>query len=419
MIEIAEEENRKVRAFLIGEPGNDLSELSGLVETLGLEIAEKLTLSRLEVQPAYGMGSGKAQEISSRSKEIQADCIIFDFNLEPTKQRNWEKLAKIPCFDRQEVIIRIFAQRAQTREAVLQVELARLTYSLPRLAHSYGDMARQRGGSYGSKGAGETQLELDQRRIRDRIAQTKKELDQVIKVRETQRKRRDSIPVPECALIGYTNAGKSSLLNALTGADAFVENKLFATLDPLTRKLNLKDGNGILLTDTVGFISNLPHSLIDAFKSTLAEAKQADLQLIVLDASDPNVYQHYQTVTKVLAEIDAQDNEKLIVLNKCDRFENESVLDPVQLSSIKLKFPDAVCVSAKDHTGFEELSNAISHKLLGSVQMYEIPGNEFEIIRQIRSNGVVLNEEWKDTTVVMQARITGRTKALAKPYLIN
>ena len=168
-------------------------------------------------------------------------------------------------------------------------------------------MARQRGGSYGSKGTGETQLELDQRRVRQKIHQTKKELEEVIKTRETQRKKREALPVPECALIGYTNAGKSSLLNSLTGANSFVENKLFATLDPLTRKLNLKDGTSILLTDTVGFISNLPHSLIDAFKSTLAEAQQADLQLIVLDSSDPNVELHFNTVCEVLKEIDAED----------------------------------------------------------------------------------------------------------------
>ena len=414
MIDLEEEQNKKVRAFLVGEPGNDLHELAGLIDTLGLEISQTLTLTRLEVQPAYGMGSGKAQEICTLAKEAQSDCIIFDFNLEPTKQRNWEKLSKIPCFDRQEVIIRIFAQRAQTKEAVLQVELARLTYSLPRLAHSYGDMARQRGGSYGSKGAGETQLELDQRRIRQRIAQTKKELDEVIKIRNTQRKRRSSIPVPGCALIGYTNAGKSSLLNALTGADTFVENKLFATLDPLTRKLNLKDGNGILLTDTVGFISNLPHSLIDAFKSTLSEAALADLLLIVLDASDPNASLHYQTVVKVLTEINADQNERLIVLNKCDNIQDTSLL-----YSLKVQFPDAVCISAKTHMGLTDLQNAISKKLLGALRTYNIPGHEFALIREIRANGVITKEEWTDTHVQITARITGRTQALAKPYAID
>ena len=412
MINIEEEKNRKVRAFLAGEPGNNLCELKGLTDTLGLETAGTLTLTRLEKQPAYGMGKGKAQEIVDLAKESEADCIIFDFNIEPTKQRNWEKLSKIPCFDRQEVIIRIFASRAQTKEAVLQVELARLSYSLPRLAHSYGDMARQRGGSYGSKGAGETQLELDQRRIRERIAQTKKELDLVVRTRETQRKKRGALPVPECALIGYTNAGKSSLLNALTNADAFVENKLFATLDPLTRRLNLKDGNGILLTDTVGFISNLPHSLIDAFKSTLAEAEQADLQLIVIDASDSQAKFQYDTVIQVLKEIKAEQNNRLIVLNKWDAVK-EKEIDQAEL---QLLFPDAVKVSARTHEGFDQLSERISEKLLGAMNEYEIPAEEQDILRQIRANGVISEENWLDSSVVLKARISGRTAAIAEKY---
>ena len=412
MINIEEEKNRKVRAFLVGEPGNNLCELKGLTDTLGLETAGTLTLTRLEIQPAYGMGKGKAQEIVDLAKESEADCIIFDFNIEPTKQRNWEKLSKIPCFDRQEVIIRIFASRAQTKEAVLQVELARLSYSLPRLAHSYGEMARQRGGSYGSKGAGETQLELDQRRIRERIAQTKKELDLVVRTRETQRKKRGALPVPECALIGYTNAGKSSLLNALTNADAFVENKLFATLDPLTRRLNLKDGNGILLTDTVGFISNLPHSLIDAFKSTLAEAEQADLQLIVIDASDSQAKFQYDTVIQVLKEIKAEQNNRLIVLNKWDAVKEKEI----NQAELQLLFPDAVKVSARTHEGFDQLSERISEKLLGAMNEYEIPAEEQDILRQIRANGVISEENWLDSSVVLKARISGRTAAIAEKY---
>ena len=407
-----EEQNRRVRAFLVGEPGNTLSELKGLTDTLGLETAGTLTLTRLEIQPAYGMGKGKAQEICSLAQEAEADCIIFDFNLEPTKQRNWEKLAKIPCFDRQEVIIRIFAQRAQTREAVLQVELARLTYSLPRLAHSYGDMARQRGGSYGSKGAGETQLELDQRRVRERIAHTKKELSEVVKNRENQRKKRSLVPVPECALIGYTNAGKSSLLNALTGADAFVENKLFATLDPLTRKLNLKDGNGILLTDTVGFISNLPHSLIDAFKSTLAEAKNANLQLIVIDAGDEQHEAEFNTVIQVLKEIDADQNERLIILNKWDTIEGN---EPAK-ARLAVLFPDAVRVSAKTRFGFDQLFDRISEALLGTEEAFVIPLAEAALIQRIRCDGVITTEDWQENSVRITARISGKTAALARAY---
>lgn len=271
VIEIQQENEKKARAFLVGEPGNNLKELESLISTLGMELAGKITLARQKKTALYGIGTGKALEINEAAHESRSDCIIFDFTIEPTKQRNWEKLAKIPVFDRQEVILRIFAQRAQTKEAVLQVELARLEYSLPRLAHVYGDLARQRGGNYGAKGSGETQLELDQRQVRQKIQVLKKELEKVAKNRNIQRKRREKFQIPLCSIAGYTNAGKSSLLNALTGAQVLAENKLFATLDPTTRKLNLAKNRQVLISDTVGFISNLPHGLVNAFKSTLEE----------------------------------------------------------------------------------------------------------------------------------------------------
>lgn len=416
MIDLEEEQNRKTRCFLVGKPGNDLRELENLAETLGMETSGKLSLSSDAVKPVYGMGKGKAEEINSLAKETESDCIIFDFDLEPTKQRNWEKLSGIPCFDRQEVIIRIFAERARTKEAALQVELARLTYSLPRLQHSYGEMSRQRGGSYGSKGSGETQLELDQRSVREKINQTKKELEKVSRTRNTQRKKRSSVPVPECALIGYTNAGKSSLLNALTGAKSFVEDKLFATLDPLTRKLNLKDGNGILLTDTVGFISNLPHSLIDAFKSTLSTARNATLLLIVIDADDDDFEFQYRTVRKVLEEIGAEEKQFLVVLNKYDLRKD----DKIRTSELELMFPENVFVSAKTGFGFEKLSEKISEKLFGKIRTLNIPFSYFESsgqessesrgkiteeIQAIRKQGIITSEEWLSDKAVIKCRI--------------
>ena len=328
MVEIQQEEEKKARALLIGAPQKvkgsisrqdaKPEELEGLVKTLGMETAGIVVLTRIEPTPAYGIGTGKAKEIAAKAKELFADCIIFDWEIDPTKQRNWEKLCSIPVFDRNEVILRIFASRAQTKEAVLQVELARLTYSLPRLSHMYGDLARQRGGSYGSKGSGETQLELDRRQTEDKIVQIKKELEQVTQTRRTQRKQRERNSFRNCALVGYTNAGKSSLLNALTGADVFVENKLFATLDPTTRKFSLGEGSTILLTDTVGFISNLPHTLINAFRSTLEEASFADLLLLVVDASDPECRKQYEQVVKVLGEIGADKIPRLVLLNKWD-----------------------------------------------------------------------------------------------------
>ena len=399
MVEILKENTKKIRCLLVGEPLNDLAELKSLVSTLQMETVFALTLTRLEVQPVYGMGKGKAEEICALAKEKDAECIIFDFDLDPGKQKNWEKLCKIPCFDRQEVIIRIFAQRARTKEAVLQVELARLTYSLPRLSHSYGDMARQRGGSHGSKGSAETQLELDQRSVREKIFQLKREILEVEKTRLTQEKKRRTIPVPECALVGYTNAGKSSLLNALTGSDSFVEDKLFATLDPLTRKLKLKDGSSILLTDTVGFISRLPHTLIDAFKSTLSQAEKADLLILVLDSSDKNIFFEYETVLSVLKEIGADEKEKLIVLNKIDLVDDE-----LFVSELKLKFPDSVCVSAKTRAGFEKLSEKISEKLLGDIKLFFIPLENHDILKIFRSKGVILKELWLDDGILISAR---------------
>lgn len=411
MVEVKEEMERVPRALLVGEPGNDLQELKGLVRTLGYEVIQRLTLTRLEMHPAYGMGTGKAQEINELAHSINADCIIFDFNIEPRKQRNWEELTDLSCFDRQEVIIRIFASRALTREAVLQVDLARLQYSLPRLAHMNRDMSRQRGGAFGNKGSGETQLELDSRKVREKIQAVKKELLEVEVNRQTQRKSRGKFP--SCALVGYTNAGKSSLLNALTGSDAFVEDQLFATLDPTTRKLPMNDGSSVLITDTVGFISNLPHSLIDAFKSTLEEATYADLLLIVLDSADPNALEQYKTVCHVLEEIGADKNPRLILLNKFDKAKDEA---EENLHKLRLTFPEALCVSAKNQWGFDELKDKIYDTLLGEICEYIIPMNQMQLINELKKSGCIEKEEWLDDGVHITCRATGRLLALLSPF---
>ena len=411
MVEVKEEMERVPRALLVGEPGNDLQELKGLVRTLGYEVIQRLTLTRLEMHPAYGMGTGKAQEINELAHSINADCIIFDFNIEPRKQRNWEELTDLSCFDRQEVIIRIFASRALTREAVLQVDLARLQYSLPRLAHMNRDMSRQRGGAFGNKGSGETQLELDSRKVREKIQAVKKELLEVEVNRQTQRKSRGKFP--SCALVGYTNAGKSSLLNALTGSDAFVEDQLFATLDPTTRKLPMNDGSSVLITDTVGFISNLPHSLIDAFKSTLEEATYADLLLIVLDSADPNALEQYKTVCHVLEEIGADKNPRLILLNKFDKAKDEA---EENLQKLRLTFPEALCVSAKDQWGFDELKDKIYDTLLGEICEYIIPMNQMPLINELKKSGCIEKEEWLDDGVHITCRATGRLLVLLSPF---
>ena len=375
-----------------------------------MDIVQRLTLNRLEVHPAYGMGKGKAQEINELAHQIQADCIIFDFNLEPRKQRNWEELTNLSCFDRQEVIIKIFAQRAQTKEAVLQVDLARYSYSLPRLAHMNKDFSRQRGGAFGAKGSGETQLELSQRLVHEKITQIKRELAEIEINRQTQRKQRGKFP--SCALVGYTNAGKSSLLNALTGSDSYVEDKLFATLDPLTRKLPLNDSATALITDTVGFINNLPHHLIDAFKSTLEEAVYADLLLIVLDSSDPEAEEQYKTVCSVLNDIKADQNPRLILLNKTDKSEE----NPENLMHLRQTFPDAICISAKTENGFIELKDKVYELLFGESADYIIPPNQTVLINELKKAGCITKEEWLDDGVHITARTTGRLKALATAF---
>lgn len=430
MVEVKEEQERKVKCFLVGKPpkkDEDATpyELMGLVTTLGLEIAGVLVLNRLEVAPVYGMGKGKAFEINDKAKEVFAECIIFDWDLDPSKQRNWERLTNIPCFDRNEVILRIFSQRAETKEAVLQVELARLTYSLPRLSHSYGDMARQRGGAYGAKGSGETKLELDRRQVEEKILDIKKEIKLVVLNRTTQRKQRERTATASCALVGYTNAGKSSLLNALTGAEVFVKDELFATLDPTTRKLNFAEGSSILLTDTVGFISNLPHLLIDAFKSTLEEAVLANLLLIVVDASDEHFLMQYNAVQKVLEEIGADKVPQQVVLNKVDRIKDNDVL----LAALKAQFPEAIYVSAHTQEGFEQLLASIKEKILGTVADYLIPPERSDLINLVRKNGTISSEEWLEDGVHLTARISGsldsegnatsRTLALLSPYLVK
>lgn len=465
MVEVQEEREKKVNALLVGYPQREKNssskpkELIGLVKTLGMDVAGVFSLTRIEPTPAYGMGSGKAKEIADKAKELFADCIIFDWEIDPTKQRNWEKLCSIPVFDRNEVILRIFASRAQTKEAVLQVELARLTYSLPRLSHMYGDLARQRGGSYGAKGSGETQLELDRRQTEDKIVQIKKELEQVSQNRQTQRKQRERNSVHSCALVGYTNAGKSSLLNALTGSEVFVENKLFATLDPTTRKYSLGEGSSVLLTDTVGFISNLPHTLVNAFRSTLEEASFADLLLITVDSSDLECIKQYKQVLKVLQEIGAEKIPRLVLLNKWDMTEKglswstgedssaegedaakEGNFDSEKesgafaegadacerIAELNAAFPNAIKLSAKTQEGFVELQQKITENLFGSSRNYVIPASRADLVELARKNGTIQSEEWLEDAVHLKARIPGfidengkastRTLSLLKPY---
>jgi GTP-binding protein HflX len=316
-----------VTGAVSGDIHNEGRELRGLAETLELEIAGHEIVRLRDRQPRFGMGSGKAEELAEKAAALEADCLVFDWDTSPSQQRNWEELAGIPALYRQELIIQIFSKRAAIREADLQAQLAALNYRLPRLAHKYIDLSRQRGGRYGTKGSGETRLETDRRQIEQRIHKLEKEIEAVAKQRQVQRRQRERQGLPVCAIVGYTNAGKSSLLNAFTGSAVLVEDKLFATLDATTRRFEPAPGMTILLTDTVGFIRRLPHSLIKAFRSTLEEAARARLLIHVLDASDPEIENCYRTTVSVLSELGAQEIPAITALNKIDGLDDADQLE--------------------------------------------------------------------------------------------
>jgi GTP-binding protein HflX len=359
MKQMYDTEEKPKRAFLVSirekrtskEEAESLDkELKSLVDTLGLGIAGREIVRVRDRQPKFGMGTGKAQELTEKALAAEADCLVLDWNPSPSQQRNWEELAGIPAVDRQELIIRIFADRASTKEAELQVKLAELTYSLPRLSHKYIDLSRQRGGRYGTRGAGETRLETDRRLVEQRIQKLEKELETVKKQRQVQRKQRERQGLPLCAIVGYTNAGKSSLLNTLTGAGVFVEDKLFATLDATTRRFEPQPGFPVLLSDTVGFIRQLPHSLIKAFHSTLEEAALADLLIHVLDASEPDMDNYNKTTLAVLRELGAEHIPVITVLNKIDRLET-----PELVEGLLARFPESLPLSVLNRIGLEDL----------------------------------------------------------------
>ncbi|MCL1815331.1 MAG: GTPase HflX [Treponema sp.] len=338
---------------------DEITELAGLADTLGLNVVGTETAVVREKAPRYGMGSGKARELAEKALAAEAECMIFDRELSPSQQRNWEELSGLAVLDRQELIIRIFASRAKTREAELQAELAELLYALPRLSHKYIDLSRQRGGRYGTRGAGETRLETDRRRIRQRIGFLRGEIEMVRRSRKLQHKQREKQGALICALVGYTNAGKSSLHRALTGSDVLVEDKLFATLDPTARRVNRLGPSGerksIVFVDTVGFIRRLPHNLVDAFRSTLEEAAQANLLIYVLDAADPEWKDHNEVVLGVLRELGAGEIPLITVLNKTD------LLKPEELASLKGVFSgnEGAGISAKNREGLESVWNLI------------------------------------------------------------
>jgi GTP-binding protein HflX len=372
-----------------------LDELTRLAETAGAEVIEKVLQFRDRKDPAWLIGKGKAEEIAQLAEETEADLVIFDQEISPAQLFHLEKLFSCKVIDRTQLILDIFASRAQTREGRLQVELAQLQYLLPRLVGRGSEMSRL-GGGIGTRGPGEKKLETDRRHIRRQIARLKREIEEVKRHRQLHQRRREKNEVLQVALVGYTNAGKSTLLNQLTGAGVLSEDKLFATLDPTSRHLELPNGQNVILTDTVGFIRNLPHQLVAAFRSTLEQVKEADLLLHVVDASHPEAKTQMAVVERVLAELGASEIPMLVVYNKAD------LLPEIPNDQTDR---DALYISAFREEDLALLKEKIA-EMLGRGKIYatvEIPVDQGDLLATLYRYATVLETKVEGMTMQVQA----------------
>lgn len=404
------EEEAEARALLL--------ELEELVDTLGIGVVG-MELIRVRAQhKAFICGTGKSEEVVAMAKEKDCDCLIIDNGLSPSQQRNWEGVAAMTVIDREEVILDIFANRASTKEAQLQVELARMEYALPRMAKMWGHLDREGGGGGGSgaasRGMGEQQIEIDRRLARTKISRIKKELEVVRRQRATRRKDRDRFEVPAAAIVGYTNAGKSTLLNRLSGSDVYEADQLFATLDPTTRRIELPGGQPLLLTDTVGFVRNLPHRLVEAFKSTLEEAVLADFLIHVLDASDPAVEVFYETTESVLNELGAGEKPAIVALNKID-----CLGEGDELTRLRERFPGAIEISAKKGLGMEGLIKAAEEQLADRVKRraFRIPQSRGDMINLLHQDGKVIATDFEGNDVLITAVVSPTVDGKLRDFL--
>ncbi|MFV0415867.1 MAG: GTPase HflX [Chthoniobacterales bacterium] len=414
MFEIKPREKMVERALLVGvclKPEDPqgaeelLDELGELSRTLGVPVVARTVVVIREPQARLLIGSGKAEEICRLVREHDCDVIIFDNPLTPAQQRNWEALAKVTVIDRQEIILDIFGQRAQTREARIQVDLARMAYSLPRLTRAWSHLGKQ-GGGIGAKGEGESQLEQDRRKIRGQMDRLRRDLQQVRRARATQRKDRKTTPVPNAAIVGYTNAGKSSLLRRLTQADVLVENQLFATLDTTTRRVDLPNKQALLLTDTVGFVRRLPHELVEAFKATLEEAVQADFLIHLLDASHPKVLDFFDTTESVLTELGATGKPTLVVFNKIDK-----ISDPATRVLLRHRFPEAVFISVHTGEGIEFLLTKISEFVTKNSRklLFRLPHERGDLLAALHREGEIHDTRYTEKNIEVLATLSGKT----------
>jgi GTP-binding protein HflX len=409
MIETRQEKIHE-RAILVGlekrgvskwDLQDSLEELAELANSAGAEVVDTITQKLERPTAPYYIGKGKAESLKPALQDRQVTSVIFDDELSPAQGRNLENLLSRKVLDRTQLILDIFAQRARSREGRLQIELAQLQYLLPRLTRMWHHLSRQTGG-IGTRGPGETQLEVDRRRVQERIARLERELESVRKTRAVQRQGRKRHQWPVAAVVGYTNAGKSTLLNLLTGADLLAENKLFATLDPTTRSFVLPNKQRVLLTDTVGFLRKLPHTLIESFKATLEEVSEADLLIHVVDLSHPRVEDQMEAVDKVIKELDAFGKQTLIVFNKIDNLRNRELA-----SSSVTRFPGSVAISARTGEGVNKLVQALQDALSAwrLRSRFKIPATESALIAEIHRVGHVLELQYEGDGALIVAHV--------------
>ena len=416
---------RPARVFLVGaefksrdglDPRESLAELGELAQTAGGVVVGDGVQKMESPTPATFIGRGKAEEFAAFCKRNDVDTVIFDDDLSPAQTRNLEKIFNCKIMDRTALILEIFSQRARTREGKLQIELAQLEYLLPRLTRFWSHLSRQRGSTGSIGGEGESQLEADRRKVSERIDKIERDLDAVRRQRATQRAGRQRSQWPLASIVGYTNAGKSTLLNALTGADVMAKDILFATLDPTTRRLRLPTNQNVLLTDTVGFIRKLPHGLVEAFKATLEEVVRADLLLHVVDISHPQAEEQIAAVNSVLKEIGADEKSTLMVFNKMDQLGGSGALNWLQE-----KFPHAVAISATTREGIPNLLAEIGTQLRPKREFLElrIPHEQSAVIARLHKVGQVIERRYHGKTAKFKARIPPHHHAEFAAFIVS
>jgi GTP-binding protein HflX len=430
--DISEVEYRKLRierVILIGVWGqgnleqaeNSLRELAALAETAGAQVLAGVLQRRPMPDPTTFFGKGKAQELRELARDLKADTVIANSELSPSQRRALEDVVKIKVIDRTAIILDIFAQHAKSKEGKAQVELAQLEYLLPRLRGWGESMSRQAGGQaaggvgIGSRGPGETKIELDRRRINTRMAKLRKQIKEMAPARATMRSSRSKNEIPAVAIAGYTNAGKSSLLNRITRAGVLVENALFATLDPTVRKTQTADGREYTLADTVGFVKDLPHQLVEAFRSTIEEIAHSDLVVHVVDASQPDPAGQIQTVRNVLAEVEAQNVKELLIFNKCD------LVDLEQQIALRGMEPGAILVSAASGEGIAELLDKIEGLLPRPEILVRalIPYSRGDLVSRIHSEARIVSLVHRDDGTLMEARVKPQLASELNAFLLD